>query len=106
MTVREFIAQEIDRLNRLIEQNIDKESNIRFKQELSQTSYLLGIFENYKINKNTVEKILELPDSDTGYSEYRIINDCESDNPGCWIELRVKEEKIRLTEGDIIIKKK
>ncbi|MGE8433349.1 hypothetical protein [Chryseobacterium joostei] len=106
MTAKEFIAGEIDKLNDLISREVNKESNLQLKKELSETIYLLSILDNHQINKKTIKTILELPDSNTGYSDYRIINDCESDNPGHWIEVNIHNEKLRLAEGDIIIKKK
>lgn len=106
MTVQEFIKKEVDKLNDLINKEIDRESNLQLRKELSETIYLLNVFDNYQISKKTIESILELPNSNTGYSEYRIINDCESDNPNYWIEISIHNEKIRLTEGDIIIRKK
>ncbi|SIT02505.1 hypothetical protein SAMN05421786_104113 [Chryseobacterium ureilyticum] len=106
MTARDFIASEINKLNDLISKNIDKESNLNLKKELSETLYLINIFDEYQINKKTIDTIIELPSSNTGYSDYRIINDCESDDPDHWLEVSINEEKIRLAEGDIVIRKK
>jgi hypothetical protein len=106
MKARAFLADEIKRIQNLIEENRDKESNIKLKQELSQIIYLLDILNIHTINKNTIETVVELPPSDTGYSEYRVINDCESDHSENWIELSLNNQPLRLAEGDIIIKKK
>lgn len=106
MTARDFIASEINKLNDLISKNIDKESNLKLKKELSEALYLLSIFDEYQISKKTIDTIIELPSSNTGYSDYRIINDCESHNPDHWLEVSINEEKIRLAEGDIVIRKK
>lgn len=106
MTARDFIASEINKLNDLISKNIDKESNLNLKKELSETLYLLNIFDEYQISKKTIDTIIELPSSNTGYSDYRIINDCESDDLDHWLEVSINEEKIRLAEGDIVIRKK
>ncbi|SDI31536.1 hypothetical protein [Chryseobacterium jejuense] len=106
ITAREFITKEIDRLSSLISNGIDKESNLQLKKELSDAIHLLEMFDYYQISKKTIDMILELPDSRTGYSDYRIMNDCESDDPAQWIELKINDKKIKLSEGDIIIKKK
>ena len=42
----------------------------------------------------------------TGYSEYRIINDCESDNKELWIEYIYEDNRIRLYPGDLLVKMK
>lgn len=106
MTVKEFIIKEIDSLNILIAEGKDKEANIQLKKNLSETLYLLNIFEKYQIKKEAVETVFELPVSHTGYSDYRIMNDCESDDPGRWVEVSISGDKIRLSEGDIVIRKK
>lgn len=106
MTAQEFILKKIEELNGLISKGPDRESNIKLKQELSEMIHLWNIFDKYKVNKNTIETIFEVPDSHTGYSDYRIVNDCESDDPQHWIELNINNESIKLSEGDIIIKKK
>lgn len=106
MTAIDFITSEIDKLNDLIRNDIDKASNLRLKKELSEAIYLLNILKQHQISKKTVEAIIELPSSNTGYSDYRIINDCESDDPDHWLEVRINDEKIRLAEGDIVIRRK
>ncbi|WP_160139604.1 hypothetical protein [Chryseobacterium sp. c4a] len=106
MTAREFIVREIEKLNDLISNEVNKESNVQLKEELSETVHLLDMFNGYQISKKTVDMILELPDFRTGYSDYRIINDCESDDPKQWVELNINNENVRLSDGDIIIKKK
>jgi len=106
MTVKEFVIKEIDSLNILIAEGKDKEANIQMKKNLSETLYLLDLFEKYQLKKENVETVFELPVSSTGYSDYRIINDCESDDPDRWVEVSISGEKIRLSEGDIVIRKK
>lgn len=103
---KELITKEMDRLTHLISNGVDKESNIALKSELSDVIHLLDMFNHYQISKKTIDTITELPDSPTGYSDYRIMNDCESDDPAQWVELKINEKNIRLSEGDILIRKK
>ncbi|MDM1555206.1 hypothetical protein PYS58_01270 [Chryseobacterium indologenes] len=103
---KEFIAKEIEKLAGLISEGIDKESNVQLKNELTELMYVLDISHRYQICKNTIGSMLELPNSDTGYSDYRIINDCETDDPDQWIELKINNEEVKLSEGDLIIRKK
>ena len=58
---------------------------------------------NQNLDKN-IDDIVQIADESTGYSEYRIINDCESDNKNLWVEY--DNGNIRLTSGDILIKLK
>jgi len=106
MTAKDFLAKEIDRLNELIDQQVSKASNLQLRNELMDAHHLLTVFEKYRITKKTIETIFELPNANTGYSEYRIVNDCESDNPDHWIEVNMDNKPIVLNDGDIIIKKK
>ena len=48
-------------------------------------------------------EIVELPDMNTGYSEYRLMNDCETDDIKNWIEFK---DHIGLTTGDFIVSMK
>jgi hypothetical protein len=45
-------------------------------------------------------EIIELPDMKTGWSFYRIMNDCETDDRNDWIELNIPAE---MCMGDILI---
>ncbi|BAP31222.1 uncharacterized protein CHSO_2185 [Chryseobacterium sp. StRB126] len=105
-SAKEFITKEINRLNGLISKKGDQESNVLLKKELSNVIHLLEVFDRFQISKKTIDAIFELPDSHTGYSDYRIMNDCESDDPMQWVELKINDENIKLSEGDIIIRKK
>lgn len=62
------------------------------------------------LSQNQVEgkldKIIPLVDMNTGYSEYRLINDCESDNKDLWIEYSYKDSMVRLSPGDFLLKMK
>ena len=53
-----------------------------------------------------VNKILMLPTMETGCSEYRLMNDCEPDDPCFWVEFCDNGKAFRLTERDVIIKTK
>lgn len=53
-----------------------------------------------------LDKVIKLTDMRMGYSEYRVINDCESDNKELWVEYIDGDENIRLNFGDLLIKMK
>ncbi len=52
----------------------------------------------------TVQDVIQIEDEGTGYSEYRIVNDCESDDRLVWMEYM--EGAFRLNSGDFLIKMK
>lgn len=75
-------------------------------EEFKKLDFLrkIAIFlSNQHVDKK-IEDIIQIMDENSGYSEYRIINDCESDNKDLWIEY--DHGKIRLAAGDILIKMK
>lgn len=58
-----------------------------------------------ELNLRGVQKydLLELPDIKTGFSEFRILNDCETDDRNLWIELKKDDYPVFMTAGDILI---
>lgn len=66
----------------------------------------IALFLSENSIEGTVDKIIPLTEMNTGYSEYRIIKDCESDNKELWIEYIHENNKISLYSGDILIKMK
>lgn len=79
---------------------------IQDKNEVEDALFALNFCLKYKISKKDIEKVVELPELNTGISEYRIMNDCETDNRDLWVELIMEDESIRCSENDILIKKK
>ncbi|MFN4364437.1 hypothetical protein [Chryseobacterium hispalense] len=103
---KNMILLEIETINELIKRNDNKNENLKLKKELLEVLFLIDLSEEYDISKNNIENILKMPGKNTGYSEYRIIDDCESDDPLNWIEAEFKNEKVRLYDNDIVIKLK
>ena len=46
----------------------------------------IALFLSQNTIQGKIDKIIPIIEMNTGYSEYRIINDCESDNKELWIE--------------------
>lgn len=103
-SVQNMISNEIERINELIRRNENKDENIKFKNDLLEVLFLINISKTYNISKNEIENIFKIPKENTGYSEYRIINDCESDDRLNWTEVAIENKNIRLNENDVIIK--
>ena len=82
-----------------------KGSNYELKIKLN----LLKKFASF-LSQNTmqgkIDKIIPIIEMNTGYSEYRIMNDCESDNKELWIEYIYENDEIRLYSGDLLVKMK
>ena len=58
-----------------------------------------------ELNLSIVQKydIIRLPDMETGYSAFRIMNDCETDDINQWIELKKDGCPVSMTQGDVLI---
>lgn len=82
--------------------------NLSYKIQIENAIKCLEACEKFKILPQKVMNITELPKQNTGYAEYRIMNDCETENRKNWIELIDEERKelIRLLPKDIIIERK
>ena len=79
------------------------ENKIELETNKSAKNDLITIKEIAKeiIESKSKFKIIKFGEQNTGYSEYRIINDCESDNKELWIEY---DPEVRILPGDILIK--
>lgn len=78
----------------------NKEILLLLKKDLDKAISWLEKIEELEWNNPSKYNIEELPDMQTGYSEYRIMNDCETDNQEHWIEL---EMETRPTMGDFLL---
>lgn len=79
---------------------INKEILLLLKKDLDKAISWLEKIEELEWNNPSKYTIEELPDMQTGYSEYRIMNDCETDNQEHWIELEMES---RPTMGDFLL---
>lgn len=73
---------------------------LALKKDLDKAISWLEKIEELEWENPQKYQIEKLPDMQTGYSEYRIMNDCETDNQEYWIEL---EMETRPTMGDFLL---
>jgi len=74
--------------------------------ELQEVDKAIGWLKKIEeLNLKIVHKydIIELPDMKTGFSEFRIMNDCETDDINHWIELKKDNYPVSMTPGDVLI---
>ncbi|WP_239364924.1 hypothetical protein [Snodgrassella communis] len=89
------------------------ENEIKLSKGINKELYLkldllkkIALYMSQNKIEGKVDKIITLINMNTGYSEYRLINDCESDNKKLWIEYTYENDKVRLNPGDILVKMK
>ena len=100
--IREYIISELNATEKCIKQNEDRVSNISLKNELLDMVYLIDLYEKCKLKRKNIESVVILPDIYTCAAEYRIIDDCESENRQCWQEIEINRTPIRLHSADLI----
>lgn len=94
-------------MNDLIEILVQyKKDNPDDKLLLSKTNILIEVAKKLNaINQlNPIDQIAILPDAETGYFEYRVMNDTETEDRTLWQEY--KQGNFRLTPGDWLVKLK
>ena len=72
-------------------------------QEIDKSINWLKKIEELQLKIVQKYDIIELPDMQTGYSEFHIMNDCETDDISQWVELTNDNFPVSITSGDILI---
>lgn len=105
--VRNLLMKELQKIEEQFSYHTvaDAEINISNKKELKKCLFLIDLADIYNLDAKSIKEIISIPGMKTGYSEYRLINDCESDIREEWIEVFDDSTK-RLLPGDLIILKK
>lgn len=83
---------------KLYRKKIEKEKNKNTKNKLFLIKNVIETVSNSEDNFELIKFI----EQNTGYSEYRVINDCESDDKEFWIEY---DPEVRILPGDFLIKR-
>ncbi len=101
--VLEILKENQDILIEKLKKDIDRETNLRKLSKIKKAINWLLKVEELKLEKVSKYEITKLPSMKTGWSEFRIMNDCETDDRKDWIEFK---EHSGLIEGDFIISHK
>ena len=103
--VIEYLKKERESLLNQIKNGSQNE--IKNKVEIDTAIKWLEKINELELTQPDKYDFLRLPDMKTGYSEYHIMNDCESDDINNWIELKDSEEyPVTLIFDDILISRK
>ncbi len=102
----------IEKLIEIRDTEVDKlksgnKDSLKMKLELDRAIKCLKFCNENGLFKNTNEtyKVIELPATSELYSEYRLIDDCETEDRNMWKELKTNGNKLFLHPGDIVILK-
>ncbi len=91
-------------IEELRKNNMDREISIEKVSEIKKAITWLSKIEELQLDEVSKYEIVKLPDMQAGWSEFRIMNDCETDDRKYWIEF---DKHSGLIQGDplCIIKK-
>ncbi|ATA89168.1 hypothetical protein [Capnocytophaga stomatis] len=103
--VEEIIQREIHKskefLRTTIEESVRK-SEIYKINELEEALFLLKIAKEYNISRKSIKKIVKLPDSNSQFSSFHVVDDNESDDKLFWTEVNIENSPLLLNSEDII----
>lgn len=101
--IRQLYAEK-DNIKQQLKNDIaDKTFFIHKKIECEKALQWLILAQKNHINPQNIKNIFYLPYTNCGYSEYRVMNDCETDDKNMWIEAMHQKKPIRLNGGECII---
>lgn len=84
-----------------------KREKIVQKREFENCIYWLRKIFSLQLDEVKNYELIKLPDMQTGFSEFHIVNDCESANPGEWVALKDEDgQNLVLQTGDILVRRK
>lgn len=85
-----------------------KKEFLKTKLELDRAISCLEFCIEHDLFSDNKEKYsvfeLPLPDGSGYFSDYRIVDDCETEDKEFWREIKFEDKKVFLSPGDIIIK--
>ena len=84
----------------------EKQALVSYKKELEQLLFLKKLSDTYHLEPVAIERIIVLPSPRTDFSNFRLVDDAETEEKQWWEELKIENEPLWLCEGDILIKKR
>ena len=109
-TVKQLIEDELQKIiHQLKEVSLlqeEKQALISYKKELEQLLFLKKLSDTYHLEPKEIEHIVVLPLPRTDFSNFRLVDDAETEEKQWWEELKIENKPIWLCEGDILIKKR
>lgn len=94
-----IIKPRIEELLSEVIRNTDTKKKQKLIVELKSILKIISHLENSSGEFKGIKAIHSLPASKTGFSEYRIIDDTDSEERSLWIEIN----NLKLSEGDILL---
>lgn len=104
--IKDYFNQRLNHIKaNLSNPHSDTSALVTQKNQLLDMLYLIEMYEKYDLSRKNIEKILVLPVPSADFSDFRIIEDMETDEQTAWQEVKIDNDIIRLDTNDLIIKK-
>lgn len=104
--IKDYFNQRLNHIKAdLSNPHSDTSALVTQKNQLLDMLYLIEMYEKYDLSRKNIEKILVLPVPSADFSDFRIIEDMETDEQTAWQEVKIDNDIIRLDTNDLIIKK-
>ena len=104
--IKDYFNQRLNHIKAdLSNPHSDASALVTQKNQLLDMLYLIEMYEKYDLSRKNIEKILVLPVPSADFSDFRIIEDMETDEQTAWQEVKIDNDIIRLNTNDLIIKK-
>ena len=104
--IKTVLAETTQQLKNTSLSEEEKQALVSYKKELEQLLFLKKLSDTYHLEPVAIERIIVLPSPRTDFSNFRLVDDAETEEKQWWEELKIENEPIWLCEGDILIKKR
>jgi hypothetical protein len=83
----------------------DREAKVALKKEIEEAIRCLDFCERAGIESSARVHVLPLLEGRGGFSEYRVMDDAETEDRSSWVEPEIDGDKRRLGPGDLLVEK-
>jgi len=104
--IKTVLAETTQQLKNTSLSEEEKQALVSYKKELEQLLFLKKLSDTYHLEPVAIERIIVLPSPRTDFSNFRLVDDAETEEKQWWEELKIENELLWLCEGDILIKKR
>ena len=104
--ITEILNEELNKSQNTLREATDealREAEIEKINQLKEVLFLISLAEKYEIKRKNIQKIVQLPPSNTDFSSYRILDDNDLDDRALWTELEIENIPLELATGDIVL---
>lgn len=102
-SIIQLIQNEVDKIEEALKSNQSKKL-LNEIHKYKQSIKWLKVGQNYNIDPRSKLITLPEPSVKTPSSEFRLVEDLETDNQDLWREVKIDGEEFRPMQGDIVIK--